>query len=180
MQRSIRKKRTPPIAAHLRSPREEPRGAQDRALSATAMIEAELSPAGEPVIGLFLHVAYMYVMSTFDEQIGHGEITPNLIGVLALVNRQPGTNQAELARLIGLERATVGEQVLRAVERGFLRRDPAPHDARSYSLHVTSRGAAMLAALRQRIPLHERAVAAKLTLEERKQLRALLDKLVYG
>jgi len=122
----------------------------------------------------------MYVMSTFDEQIGHGEITPNLIGVLALVNRQPGTNQAELARLIGLERATVGEQVLRAVERGFLRRDPSPHDARSYSLHVTPRGTAMLAALRQRIRLHERAVGVKLTLDERKQLRTLLDKLVYG
>lgn len=180
MQRSIRKKRTPPVTAPARSRREEPRWAPGRALSATAMIEAQLGPASEPVIGLFLHVAYMYVMSTFDEQIGHGEITPNLIGVLALVNRQPGTNQAELARLIGLERATVGEQVLRAVERGFLRRDPSPHDARSYSLHVTSRGTAMLAALRQRIPLHERAVGAKLTLDERKQLRTLLDKLVYG
>ena len=149
-------------------------------LSPTAMIEAELNPAGEPVIGLFLHVAYMCVTSTFDAQIGQGEITPNLIGVLALVNRQPGTNQAELARLIGLERATVGEQVARAVKRGFLRRDPSPRDARSYALHVTSRGAQMLETLRQRIPLHERAVGAKLTLDERKQLRTLLDKLVYG
>ena len=149
-------------------------------LSPTAMIEAELSPGGDPVIGLFLHVAYMSVISTFNEQIGQGDITPNVIGVLALVNRQPGTNQAELARLIGLERATVGEQVLRAVERGFLRRDPSPHDARSYALYLTASGAAMLETLRQRIPLHERAVGAKLTLAERKQLRGLLDKLVYG
>ena len=144
------------------------------------MIEAELSPTGEPVIGLYLHVAYMCVMSTFAAQIGHGEITPNLIGVLALLNRHPGTNQAELARIIGLERATVGGQVSRAEEKGFVRRDRSQQDGRSYALHLTSRGEAMLQALRQRIPPHERAVGAKLTLEERERLRLLLDKLVYG
>jgi len=151
-----------------------------RAPSPTAMIEAELSPTGEPVIGLYLHVAYMCVMSTFAAQIGHGEITPNLIGVLALLNRHPGTNQAELARIIGLERATVGGQVSRAEEKGFVRRDRSQQDGRSYALYLTSRGEAMLQALRQRIPPHERAVGAKLTLEERKRLRLLLDKLVYG
>jgi len=176
----MRKKRMQPVTANGRLPREKHRWAPDRTLSATAMIEAELSPAGKPVIGLFLHVAYMFVISTFDEQIGQGEITPNLIGLLALVNRQPGINQAELARLIGLERATVGEQVSRALERGFLSRDSSPHDARSYALRLTSRGSVMLEALRQRIPLHERTVGAKLTLDERKLLRALLDKLVYG
>ncbi len=66
------------------------------------MIEAVLSPSGEPVLGLYLHVAYMVVMSTFTAQLGHGEITPNVIGILALVARKPGTNQAKLARLIGL------------------------------------------------------------------------------
>src|SRR4051794_14061177 len=151
-----------------------------RAPSPTAMIEAELSPTGEPVVGLYLHVAYMCVMSTFAAQIGHGEITPNLIGVLALLNRHPGTNQAELARIIGLERATVGGQVSRAEEKGFVRRDRSQQDGRSYALYLTSRGEAMLQALRQRIPPHERAVGAKLTLEERKRLRLLLDKLVYG
>jgi DNA-binding MarR family transcriptional regulator len=151
-----------------------------RAQSPTAMIEAELSPTGEPVVGLYLHVAYMCVMSTFAAQIGHGEITPNLIGVLALLNRHPGTNQAELARIIGLERATVGEQVSRAEEKGFVRRDRSQQDGRSYALYLTSRGEAMLRALRQRIPPHERAVGGKLTLEERKRLRLLLDKLVYG
>jgi DNA-binding MarR family transcriptional regulator len=151
-----------------------------RAPSPTAMIEAELSPTGEPVIGLYLHVAYMCVMSTFAAQIGRGQITPNLIGVLALLNRHPGTNQAELARIIGLERATVGQQVSRAEEKGFVRRDRSQQDGRSYALYLTSRGEAVLQALRQRIPPHERTVGAKLTLAERKQLRLLLDKLVYG
>jgi len=172
-----RKKRT---AIGRQRPSHNGAAAPARAPSPTAMIEAELSPTGEPVVGLYLHVAYMFVMSTFAAQIGHSEITPNLIGVLALLNRHPGTNQAELARIIGLERATVGGQVSRAEEKGFVRRDRSQQDGRSYALYLTSRGEAMLQALRQRIPPHERAVGAKLTLEERKRLRLLLDKLVHG
>lgn len=144
------------------------------------MIEAVLSPSGEPVLGLYLHVAYMVVMSTFTAQLGHGEITPNVIGILALVAREPGTNQAKLARLIGLERATVGQQVARAVQLGFVRRDDSRHDGRSYALHLTPRGEEMLRTLRERIPHHESAIGTRLSLAERKQLRALLDKFVYG
>jgi DNA-binding MarR family transcriptional regulator len=144
------------------------------------MIEAELDPTGRPVLGLYLHVAYMRVIATFASGVGQGEITPNLIGVLALVHRQPGMNQAELARLIGVERATLGEQVSRAVTQGFVRRERSPRDSRSYALHLTPRGATMLRNLRKRIPSHEQEVGRNLSLEERKQLRALLDKLAYG
>src|SRR3569833_4169691 len=98
--------------------------------SPTAMIEEQLSPSGEPVLGLYLHEAYMAVIATFAGQVGQGDITPNLIGELALVARAPGSNQAELARLIGLEQATVGQQVSRAVARGLVRRDHYPIDKR--------------------------------------------------
>jgi DNA-binding MarR family transcriptional regulator len=144
------------------------------------MIEAELDPTGKPVLGLYLHVAYMGVIATFGSRVGRGEITPNLIGILALVHRRPGTSQAELARLIGLERATVGEQVSRAVTRKFVRRERSPQDSRSYALYLTASGAAMLGKLRRRIPVHEQEVGRRLSLNERRQLRALLDKLVYG
>ena len=144
------------------------------------MIEAELSPSGEPVLGLYLHVAYMAVIATFAGQVGQGDITPNLIGVLALVARAPGTNQAELARLVGLEPATVGQQVSRAVEGGFVRRDKSTNDRRSYTLRLTPRGEAMLKTLRKRIPPHEEMIGRKLSPTERRVLRGLLDKLVYG
>jgi DNA-binding MarR family transcriptional regulator len=149
-------------------------------ISPTAMIEAELSPTQEPVLGLYLHVAYMSVMAGFGRQVGRGDITPNLIGVLALLHQRPGMSQAELARLIGLERATVGVQIARAISKGYVRRDNSRHDGRRYALYITPRGQQMLLALRQRIPAHEKRVGARLTYEERLQLRALLDKLVFG
>jgi DNA-binding MarR family transcriptional regulator len=142
------------------------------------MIEAELDRSGNPVLGLYLHVAYVMLMSTFADKVGRGEITPNLIGALALVRRNPGTTQSALARVIGIERATAGEQVSRLIERGFLRRDS--RDGRSYALYITPKGEQMLEKLRERVPPHEKQVGARLTLAERKQLRALLDKFVYG
>ena len=155
-------------------------GAASGRTSPTAMIEAELSPADEPVLGLYLHVAYMSVMAGFGRHVGRGEITPNLIGVLALLHQSPGISQAELARVVGLERATVGVQVARAISKGFVRRDASRHDGRSYSLFITPHGQRMLRALRSRIPVHEQQIGARLTHQERLLLRELLDKLVHG
>lgn len=146
----------------------------------TAIIEAQLSSPAEPVLGLYLHVAYHCFMGSFEDLVGRGEITPNLIGVLALLAAQPGMSQAELARLIGLERATVGAQIARAISGGFVRREGAAGKGRRYALQLTARGSAMLAKLRVRIPKHELFAGARLNLAERRELRRLLTKLVYG
>jgi DNA-binding MarR family transcriptional regulator len=119
-------------------------------------------------------------MASFEDIVGRGEITPNLIGVLALLATRPGISQADLARLIGLERATVGIQVARAIASGFVRRDDLRSNGRRYALYLTPRGKRMLAKLRQRIPRHESTAGARLSLAERRQLRHLLNKLVYG
>jgi DNA-binding MarR family transcriptional regulator len=148
--------------------------------TSTAVIEAQLSPDGEPVLGLYLHVAYLTVMSSFGRKVGHGQVTPAIIGVIAMLAERPGINQAELARLIGLERATVGTTVARAMAAGFVVRDDAHGDARSYSLSLSPRGEKMLATIRQRIAEHEKAAGAHLTAGERRTLRTLLHKLVYG
>jgi MarR family transcriptional regulator, temperature-dependent positive regulator of motility len=151
-----------------------------RSLSPTATIEAQLSPSGAPVLGLHIHVAYHSVMATFGTIVGRGGVTPAIIGAITLVAEHPGISQADLARLIGLERATVGTTVARAIAAGLMRRDDAHDDARRYVLSLTRRGQKMLASLRDRIARHEAHVAGHLTAAERRQLRRLLHKLVYG
>ena len=148
--------------------------------SPTALIESQLSPSGEPVLGLYLHVAYHTVMASFGRIVGRGGVTPAIIGAVTLIAEHPGISQAELARLIGLERATVGATVARAIQAGLIRRDDAHDDARRYVLSLTPRGQRMIATLRRRIADHERRVAGHLTANERRQLRALLHKMVYG
>jgi DNA-binding MarR family transcriptional regulator len=144
------------------------------------VIEAQLSPQGEPVLGLYLHISYHKVMSTFSRKVGHGQVTPAIIGVIAMLAERPGISQARLARLIGVERATIGSTVVRAIEAGFVVRTDAHGDARSYALSLSPRGERMLRMLRQRIAEHEKAAGIHLTASERRTLRRLLHKLVYG
>jgi DNA-binding MarR family transcriptional regulator len=136
--------------------------------------------SGEPVLGLYLHIAYHHVMSSFARMVGRREVTPAIIGLLAMLAEHPGVSQAKLARLMGLERATVGTTVARAITAGFVVRQDADADARSYTLSLSPRGERMLRTLRRRIAAHESAAGSHLTVEERRTLRSLLDKLVYG
>lgn len=163
---------TPAKRSRLRDHRHAPTSA--------AVIEAQLSPQGEPVLGLYLHIAYHKVMSTFSRKVGRGQVTPAIIGVITTLAEHPGISQARLARLIGLERATIGSTVGRAIEAGFVVRTDAHGDARSYALSLSPRGERMLRTLRQRIATHEEAAGAHLTPGERRALRALLHKLLYG
>ncbi len=53
-------------------PRRTNKKKPDPSPSPTAMIEAQLSPSGEPVLGLYLHVAYHLVMASFGKIVGRG------------------------------------------------------------------------------------------------------------
>lgn len=142
----------PPRQRDTLTPTKRSRLRDDRhAPTSAAAIEAQLSPQGEPVLGLYLHIAYHKVMSTFSRKVGHGHVTPAIIGVITMLAEHPGISQARLARLIGLERATIGSTVARAIEAGFVARADAHGDARSYALSLSPRGERMLRALRQRI-----------------------------
>jgi DNA-binding MarR family transcriptional regulator len=98
--------------------------------------------------------------------VGRGEITPTVIGVLALLAERPGLSQAELARLARIGRMTAGTTVARAISSGFVRRTDWSDDARRYSLFLTTQGEQMLAKVRQRIPEHERHAGRRLSLTE--------------
>jgi DNA-binding MarR family transcriptional regulator len=99
-------------------------------------------------------------MSTYEEAAGRGEITPNMIGVLSLLAQRSGMSQAELARLFGMERATTGAIVARAMQAGFVTRKNSSGDARRYALFLTNRDEQMLVKLRHRIPEHEKQLPA--------------------
>src|SRR5581483_574162 len=139
----------------------------DFSISPFALIEAVLSPSGDPVLGLHLHVAHMALLSSFEKHLGLHEVSPNWVGILAVVEVHPGISQIALAKLIRLERASVGERVARCIAKGFIRRDDAPDDRRKYELYLTPRGRRILQRLREDIPAHERQFTAALTDEER-------------
>lgn len=126
------------------------------------------------LLGYRLRLAQQAVFRDFGRTVS--ELPPGRVGILLLIEANPGVTQTRLAQAVGLDRSTlVG--VLHALEaRGLVERRRG-EDRRTNGLLLTHAGGALVSALKRRIRLHERRVAARLTPAERAQLLTLLEKL---
>jgi DNA-binding MarR family transcriptional regulator len=126
------------------------------------------------LIGYRLRLAQQAVFRDFATSVG--ELSPGRVGMLMLIEANPGVAQGHLAEAVGLDRSTMvgvvdGLEARRLIER---RRGA---DRRTNGLWLTRSGRTLMAKLRRRIERHERRVASRLSATEREQLLALLDKL---
>jgi DNA-binding MarR family transcriptional regulator len=142
------------------------------------LIEQAISPSGEPVIGLYLFMAYGRLWRSMRRGSRFAAINPVAIGIPALLKEHPGLSQTELARLMGVERMTAGLQVEQCVRAGLVARRRSSEDRRKYSLRVTSKGLANLKRIAKLIPLHEQSLFGGLTARERAALYGALVKLL--
>jgi DNA-binding MarR family transcriptional regulator len=126
------------------------------------------------LLGYRLRLAQQALFRDFAATVA--EISPGRVGILLLVEANPGATQSRLAHAVGLDRSTlVG--VLHALEaRGLVERRRG-EDRRTNGLHLTPDGRSLVGRLKRRIVQHERRVAARLTPAEREQLLGLLAKL---
>lgn len=126
------------------------------------------------LLGYRLRLAQQAVFRDFGESVS--ELPPGRVGILLIIDANPGVTQTRLAQAIGLDRSTlVG--VLDGLEaRGLVERRRG-EDRRTNGLLLTRAGRVLVMDLKRRIRLHERRVAARLTAEERTQLLGLLARL---
>lgn len=126
------------------------------------------------LLGYRLRLAQQTVFRDFGATVS--DLPPGRVGILLLIEANPGVTQSRLAQAVGLDRSTlVG--VLHALQaRGMLERRRG-EDRRTNGLWLTRGGRTLVAGLKRRIRAHERRVAAALTAQERDQLLALLEKL---
>lgn len=141
-------------------------------------IERAISPSGDPVIGLYLFMAYGRLLRSMGRGTPFAAINPVAIGVPALLKSHPGLSQTELADLMGVERMTAGMQVEQCVKAGLVRRRRSTTDRRKYELQVTAKGLANLKRISALIPLHEQSLFGRLSPGERKALYKVLGKLI--
>jgi DNA-binding MarR family transcriptional regulator len=134
-----------------------------------------LRPGSLPaLLGYRLRIAQQAVFRDFASSVG--EISPGRVGLLLLIEANPGVTQSRLARAAHLDRSTmVG--VIHALEGEALVERRRGEDRRTNGLWLTRGGRGLLARLKRRIELHERRIAARLTESERAQLIELLEKL---
>jgi DNA-binding MarR family transcriptional regulator len=137
--------------------------------------KAPLKPGILPgLLGYRLRLAQQALFRDFAQSVA--ALSPGRVGLLLLVEANPGVTQSRLAAAVSLERSTmVG--VLHALQARRLVERRRGDDRRTNGLYLTARGRSLVVELKWRIQRHEGRVAARLSATEREQLLSLLAKL---
>src|SRR5256712_11252293 len=147
------------------------RSKPDKLKRARSELKAGILPE---LIGYRLRLAQQAVFRDFAAQVG--KLSPGRVGMLLLIEANPGVPQGRLAEAVRLDRSTMVGVVDSLEERGLIERRRGA-DRRTNGLWLTRAGRTLLARLKRRIEFHERRVAARLNAGERAQLLVLLEKL---
>jgi DNA-binding MarR family transcriptional regulator len=94
--------------------------------------------------GFLLRRAHQIAVAIFIDECKGLRLTPPQHGILLAVHRMPGLTQAELSRLLGFDRAMMGQVVDGLVRRKLLRRDRLATNRRLTSLTLSPQGARLL------------------------------------
>lgn len=137
--------------------------------------DSPLNPGALPgLLGYRLRLAQQAVFRDFAASVQG--LSPGRVGLLILVEANPGITQSRLALAARRDRSTMVGVLDQLEARGLIERRRGA-DRRSNGLWLTRRGRSFLARALERIGAHERRIAARLTPAEHRQLLALLGKI---
>lgn len=126
------------------------------------------------LLGYRLRLAQQAVFRDFAASV-HG-LSPGRVGLLVLIDANPGVTQSRLAEAVRRDRSTMVGVLDQLEARGLIERRRGA-DRRTNGLWLTRAGRAMLARALRRIAAHERRIAARLSAAERRELLRLLAKI---
>jgi DNA-binding MarR family transcriptional regulator len=141
----------------------------------TASTEPELGLL-ESLLGYHLRRAQVAVFQHFAATVGEADVTPGQLGVLAVIDVNPGLSQTKLGGALGIDRSTVVAIIDRLEERGLVIRDAAPHDRRSHALRLSDLGVTTMRRLETLVHGHEQQIAHRLSAAERATLIDMLQR----
>jgi DNA-binding MarR family transcriptional regulator len=128
-------------------------------------------------LGYLVHLADLANMQGFARAFAGTGLTAARYTALELIGSNPGIKPADLAAAMAVERSNLVALVRFLSDRGWARAGAGPN-RREKSLELTPAGHDALAGLRERLARHERELAARLSTEDRRQLEALLARIV--
>lgn len=113
-----------------------------------------------------------------DARLEAHELSRTQWRMLAYVIRHHGMTQSELARVLELERASVGQTIDIMERKQLVRRTPSPDDRRVWRIEATEKAQALIPALRPIIDRIFDQMFAGISEAEIEQLHDLLDRLL--
>jgi DNA-binding MarR family transcriptional regulator len=140
---------------------------------------AELPPIGgiDEIVGLHIRLANGAVYRHFSDTFSDLGLTQKQVAVLWLIDDHPGIAQADIGRLLQMDRATVMAIVNRLQDRGLVERGASTADRRRQTLHLTVKGYAALVVARECIDEHEKWLKARFSPGEITLLIELLSRI---
>ena len=130
------------------------------------------------VVGYMLRRAQLAAFQDFLRSYAEVDIRPAQYAVLTVIELNPGLRQSQVSAALGIKRANLVALLDSLESRGFAKRVPVATDRRSYALHLTESGAALMAKLAEINAAHERRVSAKIGENGRRELLRLLKGVV--
>ncbi|WP_298725402.1 MarR family transcriptional regulator [uncultured Ferrovibrio sp.] len=132
--------------------------------------------------GYNLRIAQVAVFEDFARIVGRmadrmGELTPGRFSLLTLLKHNPGINQTDLSRAVGLDKSTLTPALDQLERNGLILRQRTAADRRTYALSLSEKGKALLDDLNAKVLQHERNIVASLSPSERATLLRLLKKI---
>jgi DNA-binding MarR family transcriptional regulator len=128
--------------------------------------------------GYMVRRCYQIVQGIFGDAVADAPVAPTQLGVLKAIVEFPSRDQASIARAIGIDRSTMGTNVDRLEELGYLTRSAAPHDKRVKLLAITPAGIDAIDTIKERISAVGERFLAPLNAEERTTFAALMQRII--
>lgn len=138
---------------------------------------ADVPAALDDILGFHIRLAHGAVYRHFNEASGAVGLTQKQTSVLWLVSDNPAISQAEIARRLQIDRATMMAITNSLAARGLLERRASFADRRRQTLHLTEPGHASLTAARQAVAEHEAWLKGRFQPEEIVRLVDLLRRI---
>jgi len=145
----------------------------------TASTGRRPSPSGGDELGLVDALAQLsfLVHGILADTAGEFELSviqTRVLGVLR--DRTPTMN--ELARHLGLDKASISGLIDRAERRGLVQRTVSPTDRRSYQVSMTDTGRALASRVAERFAARIELLVADLAAADRRRLAQLASQLI--
>lgn len=132
--------------------------------------------------GYLIHDVSRLRRQFYDQQSSHLGITRAQWWVLFNLSRHIGDplNQNELAEMLDLGSASVGELILRLEKGGFVKRLSDPRDRRAKRIVIAARGREVLEHMRLVARNNHALIMAGISLKEQEMLDSLLRKMKHN
>ena len=130
--------------------------------------------------GHLIRRAQQIAVAAFMEETASFDVTPVQFAILNALIDSPGEDQVTLAKHVAFDPATFGSVVGRLEAKAWVTRTADHKDKRRKLLWVTEDGKKVALEMKKAVDKAQLRIVGPLQQGERKQLAALLEKLVAG